>query len=59
MNEVNKLIELSGLSQKELSVKLKTPESRISEYKRGKHDIKIGKLKSWCDVLGVDIRELF
>lgn len=59
MKEVNKLIQLSRLSQQELAIKLNTKESRISEYKKGKHDIKIGKLKSWCEILGIDIKELF
>lgn len=59
MNEVIKLIQLSGLTQKELSIKLNTPESRISEYKKGKHSITVDKLKDWCETLNIDIKELF
>lgn len=59
MNEITKLIKLSGLSQKELSVIFNTPGSRISEYKNGKHEITVKKLKEWCKLLNIDIKELF
>lgn len=59
MNEVTKLIKISGLTQRELSIVLKTPESRISEYKKGKHDITVNKLKDWCKMLNIDIKKLF
>lgn len=59
MKEIKKLIELSGLSQKELAEKLETKGARISEYKTGKRGITLEKLKDWCNKLNIDIKELF
>ena len=60
MNEINKLIELSGYSsQDELAKKLNTKSSRISEYKTGKRGITLQRLKDWCQILGIDIKLLF
>ena len=56
--EVEKLIKLFKGSQKEMAAKLGTTESRISEYKKGKHAIPVKKLKEWCEILGVDIKKV-
>ncbi|QIY82552.1 XRE family transcriptional regulator [Chryseobacterium sp. NEB161] len=59
MNEVEKLILFSKKTAKELAPILKTKEARISEYKRGKVSITVIKLKEWCEILKIDIKELF
>jgi transcriptional regulator with XRE-family HTH domain len=59
MNEVKKLIALSGLTQKALAEKLGTKPERITEYKNGKHEITVNKLKKWCEILNIDIKYLF
>lgn len=59
MNEVEKLILISKKTAKELAPILKTKEARISEYKTGKVSITVIKLKKWCEILKIDIKELF
>ena len=59
MNEVVKLIALTGLSQAKISRKLNIPRQRITEYKNGKHEITVSKLKLWCEKLEIDIKYLF
>lgn len=59
MNEVQKLIKLSGLTQLEIASRVNTPPARITEYKNCKHEIKVKKLKEWCEILKIDIKELF
>lgn len=56
--EVQKLIELFNGSQKEMAAKLGTTQSRISEYKKGKHAITVEKLRNWCDILKIDIKDV-
>lgn len=56
--EVEKLIKLFKGSQKEMAAKLGTTESRISEYKKGKHAITVKKLKEWCEILNIDIKKV-
>lgn len=56
--EVQKLIELFKGTQKEMAAKLGTTEPRISEYKKGKHSIPVKKLKKWCEILGIDIKDV-
>jgi len=59
MNEVEKLIFISGKPLKELAIILDTTKPRISEYKHGKHKISVEKLKNWCQLLDIDIKTLF
>lgn len=59
MNEVEKLILISKKPAKELAVILETTETRISEYKNNKRAIPLSKLKSWCEILKIDIKNLF
>ncbi|WP_333780916.1 helix-turn-helix transcriptional regulator [Chryseobacterium camelliae] len=59
MNEIEKLILISKKSAKELSPILKTTEARISEYKTGKRGISVRKLREWCNVLNINIRDCF
>lgn len=59
MEEIKKLIILSGLNQTQLAEKLNTKIERISEYKNGKHEITVNKLKKWCETLNIDIKYLF
>ena len=56
--EVEKLIKLFKGSQREMAAKLGTKESRISEYKKGKHAITVEKLRNWCEILGIDIKKV-
>ena len=55
---VQKIIEASKLSQKEMAVKLDEPESRISEYKKGKVEIPFTKVVCWCNTLNVNLKKL-
>lgn len=59
MNEVEKLVLISKKTGKELAPILKTTETRISEYKNNKRAIPLQKLKNWCEILKIDIKELF
>ena len=59
MTEVEKLILISKKTAKELAPILGTTSGRISEYKTGKTAITVNKLKSWCDILQIDIKKLF
>lgn len=59
MNEVAKLISLSGLEQKEFAKKVNEAESNLSVYKTGKKTIGLNKLKKWCEILNIDIKYLF
>lgn len=59
MNEVGKLILLSGKTAKEIAPLLNTTEARISEYKTGKRGISVKKLREWCEVLKVEIKDCF
>lgn len=59
MNEVEKLILISKKTAKDLAPILKTTEVRISEYKRGKRTIPLAKLKEWCSILNINIKDLF
>lgn len=56
--EIRKLINLFNGSQKEMAAKLGTTPSRISEYKNGKFSITVKKLRRWCEILGVDIKDV-
>lgn len=58
--EVIKLIVMAGeRSQAVLAEKLGTAQSRISEYKNGYKAITVQTLKSWCEILKIDIKKLF
>lgn len=58
--EVVKLIAMSAEpSQQALAEKLGTTPSRISEYKNGYKTITVQTLKSWCEILKIDIKKLF
>lgn len=58
--EVVKLIAISKESnQYALAEKLGTSQSRISEYKNGYKAITVQTLKSWCEILQIDIKKLF
>lgn len=57
--EVVKLIGIAGESQKDLAQKLGTSPTRISEYKNGYKTITVQTLKSWCEILKIDIKKLF
>lgn len=58
--EIIKLIKLSGIeSQQELAKKLGVRPASISDYKTGKTAITVNTLKSWCEILGINIKKLF
>lgn len=56
--EVKKLLKLTGLSQKDLADKVGVPAPRISEYVNGKYQIKLDRLKKWCEILKIDIKKV-
>lgn len=56
--EVQKLLDLTGLSQKELADKVGIPAPRISEYVNGKYRIRLDRLKEWCEILKIDIKKV-
>lgn len=57
--EVQKLLNIYGGSQKEMAATLGVTQPRISEYINGKKNITVKRLKQWCDILKIDIKELF
>lgn len=57
--EVQKLLILYGGSQKEMATALGVTQPRISEYITGKKNITVKRLQTWCDILKIDIKELF
>lgn len=57
--EVQKLLQLFGGSQSEMAAALGTTQPRISEYITGKKNITVKRLKSWCEILDIDIKQLF
>lgn len=59
MNEIEKLILISKKSAKELAPILNTTEARMSEYKTGKRGISVKKLREWCEILKINIRDCF
>ncbi|MCU7570494.1 helix-turn-helix domain-containing protein [Riemerella anatipestifer] len=59
MNEVEKLILISGKTAKELAPTLNTSETQISRYRSGKFKITVELLKEWCRILNIDIKKLF
>ena len=50
--EVEKLIKLFKGTQKEMAAKLGTTESRISEYKKGKHAIPVAASSATISLTG-------
>lgn len=56
--EVQKLLDLTGLSQKDLADKVGVPAPRISEYVSGKYRIRLDRLKEWCEILEIDIKKV-
>ena len=59
MNEIEKLILISGKTAKELAPILGVSETKISKYKTGFSKISVEKLKEWCEILEIDIKRLF
>ena len=59
MNEVEKLILISGKTAKELAPILGVSETKISKYKTGFYKVTVEKLKEWCKILEIDIKRLF
>lgn len=57
--QVKKLLQLYGGTQKEMATALGVPQPRISEYITGKKNITVKRLKEWCEILKIDIKELF
>lgn len=57
--EVTKLLQLYSGTQKEMGDALGVPQQRISEYITGKKNITVKRLKQWCDILKIDIKQLF
>lgn len=56
--EVQKLLTLYGGSQKEMAAALGVTQPRISEYINGKKNITVKRLKHWCDILKIDIKQI-
>ncbi|QNS40203.1 helix-turn-helix transcriptional regulator [Chryseobacterium manosquense] len=57
--QVKKLLQLYGGTQKEMAAALGVTQPRISEYITGKKNISVKRLQTWCDILKIDIKELF
>lgn len=57
--EVQKLLQLYGGTQSQMGTVLGVPQQRVSEYVNGKKNITVKRLKSWCEILEIDIKELF
>ena len=56
--EVKKLLQLFGGTQAQMAAALGVPQPRISEYINGKKNITVKRLKQWCDILNIDIKEI-
>lgn len=57
--EVRKLLEIFGGSQIKMAQSLGVTQPRISEYINGKKNITVKRLKEWCNILNIDIKQLF
>ena len=57
--EMQKLLQLYGGTQTQMSAVLGVPQSRISEYITGKKNITVKRLKQWCEILNIGIKLLF
>jgi len=47
----------AGLTQVELSKKLDTPHSRISDYERGERRLDMIQMRQYCEAVGITLRE--
>ena len=56
--EVAKLLQLYGGTQTQMGATLGVPQQRISEYINGKKNITVKRLKQWCEILKIDIKEI-
>lgn len=56
--EVAKLLQLYGGTQAQMGAALGIPQQRISEYINGKKNITVKRLKEWCEILKIDIKEI-
>lgn len=59
MNAVEVLILMSGLSQKDFSIKVSIPASNLSEIKKGKRDLPLSKFILWCELLNILPEDVF
>lgn len=59
VDEIERLIQFSEKTLVELAYFLETKPERISEYRNGRHEITVNKLKIWCKKLGINIQDLF
>lgn len=56
--EIQNLLKLFGDTQKEMGAALDATQPRISEYINGKKNITVKRLKLWCDILKIDIKDV-
>ena len=56
--EIQNLLKLFGGTQKEMAAALGVTQPRISEYINGKKNITVKRLKEWCEILKIDIKEI-
>lgn len=56
--EIQNLLKLFGGTQKEMGAALGVTQPRISEYINGKKNITVKRLKLWCDILKIDIKDV-
>lgn len=47
----------AGLTQVELSKKLETSHSRISDYERGERRLDIIQMRQYCEAVGITLQE--
>lgn len=52
MNPIEKLILLSGCTQREFANKVGETEPALSAYKKGRRQISLSKFLGWCKILG-------
>lgn len=56
--EIQNLIKLFKGTQSEMAKRLGTTPPRISEYKKGNKSIPVSKLRKWCEILDIDIKDV-
>lgn len=59
MNEIEKLRLMTKLNQTDFAKLVGTTQRQVSRYESGKFSIPLDKLKSWCEIIGIDIKTLF
>ncbi|PIF44282.1 helix-turn-helix protein [Chryseobacterium sp. 52] len=59
MNEVEVLRLKTKLNQTDFAKLVGTTQRQVSRYENRTSPITVDKLKKWCEILKIDIKELF